>query len=65
MLEKLKELEVKYSEIEKRMTQPEYYSDVAAYAKLAKDQKELMSVVETYRRYMKYEKSGERGKEAS
>jgi len=59
MLEKLKELEEKYSEIEKRMTQPEYYSDVAAYAKLAKDQKELTPVVETYRRYMKYEKAAD------
>ena len=50
MLEKLKEIEEKYSEIERRMTMPEVYTDVAAYAKLAKDQKELTPVVETYRR---------------
>ena len=53
MLEKLKELEEKYREIERRMTLPEVYSDVAVYAKLAKDQKELTPVVETYRRYSK------------
>ena len=55
MLEKLKEIEEKYSEIERRMTMPEVYTDVAAYAKLAKDQKELTTVVETYRRYSKFE----------
>lgn len=55
MLVKLKELEEKFSEIERRMTLPEYYSDVSAYAKLAKEQKELAPVVESYRRYMKYE----------
>lgn len=54
MLEKLKAIEEKYSEIEKRMTMPEVYTDVAAYAKLAKEQKELSTIVETYRRYSKY-----------
>ncbi len=54
MLEKLKEIEEKYSEIEKRMTMPEVYTDVTAYAKLAKEQKELSAIVETYRRYSKY-----------
>jgi len=55
MLEKLKEIEEKYSEIEKKMTLPEIYTDVAAYTKLAIEQKELMQVVETYRRYSKCE----------
>ena len=55
MLDKLKEIEAKYTDIERRMTLPEVYSDVAAYAKLAKDQKELTPVVETYRRYHKFE----------
>ena len=54
MLEKLKEIEEKYSEIEKRMTMPEVYTDVAAYAKLAKEQKEISVIVETYRRYSKF-----------
>ena len=55
MLDKLKEIEEKYSEIERRMTLPEVYTDVAAYAKLAKDQKELAPVVDTFRRYQKFE----------
>ncbi|MEG2814878.1 MAG: peptide chain release factor 1 [Oscillospiraceae bacterium] len=55
MLKKLKEIEEKYVDIENRMATPEVYSDVALYAKLAKDQKELMPLVETYRRYRKFE----------
>lgn len=62
MLEKLKEIEEKYSEIERRMTMPEVYTDVVAYAKLAKDQKELMPVVETYRRYSKFENTANEAK---
>jgi len=62
MLEKLKEIEEKYSEIERRMTMPEVYTDVAAYAKLAKDQKELTPVVETYRRYSKCENTANEAK---
>jgi len=62
MLEKLRELEEKYCEIERRMTFPEVYSDVAVYAKLAKDQKELTPVVETYRRYSKFENTANEAK---
>ena len=51
MLDKLKQLEEKYNELEKRMAEPEVYSDPAAYAKLAREQKELAPVVEAYRRY--------------
>ncbi len=54
MLEKLKEIEQKYADIESRMAQPEVYSDVNAYAKLAKEQKELTPLVETYRKYRKF-----------
>ena len=53
MLEKLKEIEIKYSEIERRMQEPEVYSDPSLYAKLAREQKELTPVVEAYRRYVK------------
>jgi len=59
MLEKLKEIEEKYADIEKKMTLPEVYTDVAAYAKLAKEQKELSPVVETYRRYTKYKETAD------
>ncbi len=62
MLEKLREIEEKYSDIEKRMTLPEVYTDVAAYAKLAKEQKDLMPIVETYRRYRKYEDTADEAK---
>ena len=62
MLEKLKSIEEKYSEIEKRMTMPEVYTDVAAYAKLAKDQKELTTIVETYRSYRKFADTAEEAK---
>ena len=62
MLDKLKALEEKYTEIEKRMTLPEVYTDVAAYAKLAKDLKELTPVVETYRRYSKVRDTAEEAK---
>ncbi|MFB0919972.1 MAG: peptide chain release factor 1 [Oscillospiraceae bacterium] len=62
MLEKLKAIEEKYSEIEKRMTMPEVYTDVAAYAKLAKEQKELATVVETYRQYRKFADTAEEAK---
>lgn len=55
MLEKLKAIEERYTDLEARMAQPEVYSDVNAYAKLAKDQKELTPVVEAFRRYKKFE----------
>ncbi len=53
MLEKLKQIEEKYADIERRMGEPEYYSDPEAYAKLAKEQKELAPVVGAYREYVK------------
>lgn len=36
------------------MQTPEVYTDPAAYAKLAREQKEIAPVVEAYRRYMKH-----------
>lgn len=63
MLDKLKAIEEKYCELEKRLSQPEVYSDPAAYAKLAKEQKDIAPVVEAYRRYEKYRKDAEGAKE--
>lgn len=63
MLEKLKEIEAKFVDIENRMAQPEVYSDINAYAKLAKEQKEIFSVVEAYRRYRKCEDTAEEARE--
>jgi len=62
MLDKLREIEEKYSEIERRMTLPEVYSDVAVYSKLAKDQKELTPFVEAYRRYRKFADTADEAK---
>jgi peptide chain release factor 1 len=62
MLEKLKQIEEKYVELEARMASPEVYSDPAAYAKTAKEQKELAPVVEAYRRYMGYQRDLEEAK---
>ena len=62
MLEKLKAIEERFIELENRMAQPEVYSDVTAYAKLAKDQKELAPVVEAYRLYKKYDSNAKEAK---
>ena len=53
MLEKLKQIEEKYTELENRLQQPEVYSDPAQYARVAREQKELTPLVETYRRYVR------------
>jgi len=53
MLEKLKEIEEKYTILENRMQEPEVYTDPALYAKLAREQKEIQPVVEAYRLYEK------------
>lgn len=63
MLEKLKAIEEKYIELEKKMQEPEVYTDPAAYARYAKEQKELESVVNAYRRYMKAKESNDEAKE--
>ncbi len=52
MIDKLQKIEEKYVEIENKMAQPEVYSDPTAYAKFAKEQKEIEPVVEAYRRYV-------------
>ncbi|MBQ9980361.1 MAG: peptide chain release factor 1 [Oscillospiraceae bacterium] len=49
MLEKLGLLEQRYMEIEERLLQGDIYSDPAAAAKLLKEQKELLPIVEAYR----------------
>ena len=51
MLEKLKQLENKYAEIEQRMESGEIFADPAAYTKCAKEMKELEPIVNAYREY--------------
>lgn len=53
MFSKLREIEEKYIRLEERMASPEVYSDPAAYAGCAREQKELSPVVEAYRRYVR------------
>jgi peptide chain release factor 1 len=59
MLDKLIEIERKYEDLERRMQDPNVYSDPALYGKLAREQKELVKVVEAYRRYKKAQKDME------
>ena len=63
MLEKLKELEAKYEELDGRMQDPAVYGDMQLYTKLAREQKDLAPVVEAYRRYKKFASDAEEAKE--
>jgi len=63
MLEKLMEIEEKYSELERRMQDPEIYSDPALYARLAQELKEVQPVTLAYRRYLKAQSDMEGAKE--
>jgi peptide chain release factor 1 len=53
MLDKLAEVEKKYEELDRRMQDPQVYADPAAYAALAREQKEITPVVEMYRKLEK------------
>ena len=53
MLDKLADIESRYSQIEARLAAPETYSDPDQVAKLNKEQTELAPVVETYRQYLR------------
>lgn len=63
MLEKLKQIEQKYIDLEARIASPEVYSDPVLYAKLAREQKEIAPVVETYREYVGYKNSADEARE--
>ena len=63
MLEKLTAIEEKYSTLEKRMQEPEVYSDPQLYAKLAREQKEIQPVVEAFRKYDKARRDMEGARE--
>ncbi|NLM83803.1 MAG: peptide chain release factor 1 [Clostridiales bacterium] len=57
MFDKLREIEGKYLELEKRMQDPSVYTDPAMYAKLAREQKDIAPVVEAYRKYKRAEQN--------
>jgi peptide chain release factor 1 len=48
MLEKLKLIDDKYTELENKMASPEYYNDPSAITKLAREQKELAPIVTVF-----------------
>ena len=51
MFDKLKLVEEKYEELAAKMASPEVWGDPSVVAKIAREQKELTPVVETYRAY--------------
>ncbi|MBQ1351923.1 MAG: peptide chain release factor 1 [Oscillospiraceae bacterium] len=51
MLEKLKQIEVHYNELEQQLALPEIYSDPLQVAKIAKEQKDLSPIIMHYRAY--------------
>ena len=51
MLDKLKQVERRYLDMEEKAAQPDFYADPKAAAKLLKEQKELEPIVTTYREY--------------
>ena len=65
MLDKLRQIEEKYVEIENKMATPEVYTDPSVYAKYAKEQKELTPVVEAYRRYTGFEAVANEARESA
>ncbi|MCQ2441898.1 MAG: peptide chain release factor 1 [Oscillospiraceae bacterium] len=53
MLEKLQQLEQRYSLVQARLNEPETYNDTALVTKLNQEQRELEELVMTYRDYQK------------
>ncbi|MBQ8930055.1 MAG: peptide chain release factor 1 [Oscillospiraceae bacterium] len=62
MLDKLKQIARKYSEIRERMEDPALYADPAAYTKLAREQKELEPIALAYQAYDQAQKDAESAK---
>ena len=57
MLDKLKQLDNRYSELAMRMENGEIYTDPAAYTKCVREMKELEPIVTAYREYTKCDKT--------
>ena len=55
MLEKLKQVEARFAEIESKLADPAWYSDNDALQKLYREQRQLQPVVEAYRAYLRCE----------
>ena len=52
MLEKLHQVEQRYSEIEAKLAEPAYYADPAVSRALFQEQSRLRPIIETYRAYL-------------
>jgi len=63
MLDKLVAIEEKFETLERRMQEPDVYTDTALYTRLAREQKEILPVVETYRRFEKARRDMEGARE--
>ena len=63
MQEKLIAIEEKHQMLEKRMQDPEVYTDPVLYARLAREQKEIQPVVDAYRRFEKARRDMEGARE--
>ena len=59
MLDKLKAVEAKYSQIEARLAAPETYGDPELVARLNKEQTQLQPLVDTYRAYLRTQEERE------
>ena len=62
MLEKLKEAEARFIDIEEKLSSPDLASDPEAYKNLMKERKNLAPVIEKYREYTKAESDVEEAK---
>lgn len=51
MFDKLKEVEIRYEEIQRQMSDPDVFSDAQKYTELNKESKNIEPIVEKYREY--------------
>ena len=63
MFEKLEEIEKKYEELNKKLTDPEVISNGQEYGKIAKEQSDLSEIVAKFREYKKYKEQFEESEE--
>lgn len=63
MIEKLKDIERKFVEIEEKLSDPEIISNMEEYKKYTKEYKNLSPVVEKYREYLSFIREKEDGEE--
>ena len=63
MIDKLKDIERKFNEIEEKLSDPEIISNMEEYKKYTKEYKNLSPVVDKYREYVSYQRDKEDGEE--